>query len=183
MRSPLLAAGALLNVLTIPPLIWLDRVAPHAETCVPAPTAERMTWTAGLGPVAFAAGCATVLVLLRASSLGGTRAPRTADLAGGALAVALGAQWWAAGEDGIAVWLAFLSVFTVYPLAVVVPGFYGWLLWAAHKGRPVLAWQLLRALCWCTLVVLIPFFVAMVDGQGDGGLCMSATALPMLAGG
>ena len=59
-------------------------------------------------------------------------------------------------------------------MALVVPGFYGWLLWAAAKDRPVLAWQLLRALCWCAIVVLIPFFAAWIGSWGDGGLCLSA---------
>jgi hypothetical protein len=172
MRSPLLAAGVLLNVLTIPPLLWLDRVPPHGSTCSPAPDNERAAWAAGLAPIAFGAGCATVLVLLWASSQAGARRPRPADIAGGALALAVGAQWWATGEDSIGAWFAIVSFFAIFPMAVVAPGFYGWLLWAAAKDRPVLAWQLLRALCWCSLIVLIPYFVALIAEWGSGGLCL-----------
>ena len=173
LRSPLFAAGALLNVLTIPPLLWLNRVPPHGETCSPAPIADRSVWAADLEPIAFGAGCAVVLVLLWASSRGGAPRPSTADLVGGALALALGAQWWPAGEYSIAVWIAILSFFAIYPMIVVAPAFYGWLLWAVARGRPVLAWQLVRALCWCSIVVLIPFFVVLISDWGSGGLCMS----------
>ena len=172
LRSPLFASGALLNALTIPPLLWLNRVPPDGETCSPAPIAARRAWAAGLEPIAFAAGCAVVLVLLWASSRGGVRRPRTADLVGGALALALGVQWWAAGEASIAVWIALFSFFAIYPMIVVAPAFYGWLLWAVARGRPLLAWKLLRALCWCSIVVLIPFFVALISDWGSGGLCL-----------
>jgi hypothetical protein len=180
LRSPLLAAGALLNVLTIPPLLWLGRVAPQGATCQPAPTEQRLAWTAGLAPIAFGVGCATVLVLLWASSLGGVRRPRTADLAGATLALALGLQWWAGGEASLGSSAAVLSIFAIYPVGAVAAGFYGWLLWAVAKDRPLLAWQLVRALCWSAIVVGIPFFVALISEWGSGGLCMSATAFPVL---
>src|SRR3954471_11623135 len=97
-RSPQFAAGALLYLLTIPPLLWLNRVPPEGETCSPAPAAARSAWAAGLEPIAFGVGCAVVLVLLWASSRAGAKRPGKADLVGGALALGLGAQWWAAGE-------------------------------------------------------------------------------------
>jgi hypothetical protein len=173
LRSPLFATGALMYVLTIPPLLWLNRVPPEGDACSPAPTAARSAWAAGLEPIAFGAGCAVVLLLLWASSRGGAQRPSTADRVGGALALALGAQWWAAGEDSIAGWIAIFSFLAIYPMVVVAPATYAGLLWAVAGGRPVLAWQLLRALCWCSIVVLIPFFVALISDWGGGGLCMS----------
>src|SRR4051812_25383233 len=126
MRSPLLAAGALLNLLTLPPLLWLGPGPPDGDTFAPPPPEDRAAWVSGLGPIAFLAGCGCVAILLWASSLGGTQRPRTAHIAGGALALALGAHWWAVGEDSFVVFFAIASFWLIYPMALVMPGFYGW---------------------------------------------------------
>lgn len=173
LRSPLFAAGTLLNALTLPPLLWLTRVPPQGETCSPAPIAARNAWTSGLEPIAFAACCAVVLMMLWASSRGGAQRPRRADLLAGALALVLGAHWWAAGEDSFTVYIAVFFSFVLYPVLVIAAAVYGWLLWAATSGRPLLAWRLLRLVCWCSIVVLIPSFVVLISDWGSGGFCMS----------
>jgi len=171
MRSPHAAAVALLNVLSLPVALWvLTRDPPPSrDACSFVESPKRAAWVTGLGPIAFATGCACVLLLLWGSSHGGRRLPRAPATGFGILAVMLGAQWWAAGEDSIGVWFGVLSIFAVWPMIAVVPVLYG----ALRRAGPPRALRHLQSLCWCAIVVLIPFFVAEIDGWGSGGVCLS----------
>jgi len=79
-----------------------------------------------------------------------------------------GAWWWVDGASSPASWWGLIAYLACLPAAGFVP----WLVWrlqrSLRKADYPAAWQQLHALSWWNALVLVPAFVAIIDGWNAG---------------
>jgi hypothetical protein len=168
-KTPLHAAAALIVVFAAPSLEWALRDAPDFHRCMPAgPPEVKAAWTQGVGLVGFTMGATCLAIALRAMARGGERpiSRRASVLA--ACVLALGLQWWIAGEGALILPFIVLPVcFGLFVSVVFVPLA---LLASLVTSMPV-AWRWVSALAWWSALILVPGFVTIIASWNESFYC------------
>jgi hypothetical protein len=168
-KTPLHATAALIVVFAAPSLQWALREAPQFHRCMPpGPPEVKAAWMQGLGLAGFSMGATCLAIAVWATTRGGRRPVSKRACVLAACVLALGLQWWIAGEGALVLSFLLLPIFLGFFVSLL---FVPVALVASVVTSVPVAWRWVSALAWWSALILVPGFVTVIASWGESFYC------------
>lgn len=166
-----MAVAALVAPFVILFFAWAGRTEPQAESPCgrPGPPAVLDAWLAGLRWAALATGVICLVVVRWASVRRGDEPPDI-RISG---ALVAGLAWFLLGDADVFFLWAMVAFFLALLSPLVFTALLGLVFQRAARGQRAKAWSAVVRLGWWCALVVVPAFVAVVEGAGSADICMS----------